>query len=60
MGLLKALEKKFHKGVDMNYIRTVLFPETYSFDIPQPMSNLSYARFSDKQDAIINTAGVIA
>lgn len=37
-------------GVDVEYIRTALFPELNNGDVPQPMSNVSYCRFSDKQE----------
>jgi len=42
------LKKKSQTSIDVGYIRTVLFPEFYSYDIPQPLSNISYSRFTDK------------
>gem|GEM_PF-6383934 len=41
--------------VDIGYIKTVIFPEDNFFDIPQPLSTMSFSRFSHKDEAIINT-----
>lgn len=50
-----VIKRKYSKGIDLGYLKTVLFPEFFSYDIPQPLTNLAYCRFDDKQDATINT-----
>lgn len=56
--IARLLEKKSSNGVDVNYIRTVLFPEMYNGDIPLPLSNIAYCRFTHKAEMTImaNTA----
>lgn len=53
--IAKHLKNKSQSSIDIGYIRTVLFPELYSYDIPQPLSNISFSRFTDKQEATVNT-----
>ena len=42
-------------GIDYSYIKAIIFPELFSSDIPQPLSNLSYSRFSDRSNNLMNT-----
>lgn len=56
--LSQALKRKYTNGIDMNYLKAVIFPELFTADIPQPLTNLSYCRFTDKQEGVINTGGV--
>ncbi len=42
-------------SIDIGYIRTVLFPELYSYDIPQPLSMISYSRFTSTFTLSIKT-----
>ncbi len=51
----RALKQKSQLSIDIGYLRTVLFPELYGYDIPQPLSNMSYCRFTDKQEATLGT-----
>jgi len=46
-----------HNQVDMGYIKTLLFPELYNSDIPQPMSTQSYTRFTDKKEITFSSKG---
>lgn len=39
-----------NNGVDVGYVKTLLFPELYNADVPQPLSTQSYCRFSDKKE----------
>jgi hypothetical protein len=36
--LSDRLNSMAHQGIDVGYIKTLLFPELYNADIPQPMS----------------------
>lgn len=54
------MKNKYNRGVDLGYLKTILFPEYFKYDIPSPLTNLSYCKFDDKQDAIIATGGVNA
>lgn len=47
---MKRLMKERYGGVSIGYIRTLIFPEQYSYDIPMPLSSISYSKFTDKQD----------
>jgi hypothetical protein len=44
--------------IDIGYIKTVIFPENNFSDVPQPLSSISFSRFSHKDEAIINTGPV--
>ena len=48
--VIKEMLQYNNSGVDIDYIRTVLFPEQFSYDIPLPLSSISYSRFTDKQE----------
>ena len=48
--LSEMLMSKSQNSVDTGYIKTLLFPELYNADIPQPMSTQSYCRFTDKKE----------
>lgn len=37
-------------GIDYSYLKAIIFPELYASDIPQPYTNLSYCRFSDRSN----------
>lgn len=53
--LSESLSVKAHNSIDIGYLKTVLFPELYNADIPQPMSTQSYSRFSDKKEITLST-----
>lgn len=55
--LSEMLLAKASDGIDHGYIKTILFPELYSADIPQPMSTQSYCRFTDKKELSIVSGG---
>lgn len=38
MKLSEMLSARAHNSVDLGYVKTMLFPELYNSDIPQPMS----------------------
>jgi hypothetical protein len=40
--------KNVNSGVDIGYLKTVLFPEQYSYDIPFPLTSVSFCKFTDK------------
>lgn len=42
------MKRKYNNGVDIGYLKAVIFPDLFSADIPQPLTNLSYCRFTDK------------
>ncbi len=46
--LYKAMKQKYNRGIDLGYIKTILFPEYFKYDIPSPLTNLSYCKFDDK------------
>jgi hypothetical protein len=50
-----VLKKHQERGINVGYLKTVLFPEQFSYEIPLPMSSISYAKFTDKQEMTINT-----
>jgi hypothetical protein len=43
------------RSIDIGYIKTIIFPETNFYDVPQPLSSISFSRFSHKDEAMINT-----
>ena len=58
--LMKASEQlatRSSNQVDIGYIKTLLFPELYNSDIPQPMSTQSYTRFTDKKEISVPSNG---
>jgi hypothetical protein len=57
LGLSEMLSQKAHMGIDVGYIKTLLFPELYNADIPQPMSTQSYCRFTDKKEISLSSKG---
>jgi hypothetical protein len=57
LGLSDALSSRAHMGIDVGYIKTLLFPELYNADIPQPMSTQSYCRFTDKKEISLSSKG---
>ena len=36
--LAEQLQAKAHDQIDIGYLKTLLFPELYNADVPQPMS----------------------
>jgi hypothetical protein len=42
-------------GIDIGYLKTVMFPEQYSYDIPFPLTSVSFCKFTDKQEILVNT-----
>lgn len=46
-----------NNGIDVGYIKTLLFPELYNADVPQPLSTQSYCRFSDKKEYTFESKG---
>lgn len=38
MKLADIMNARAHNSVDLGYIKTLLFPELYNSDVPQPMS----------------------
>lgn len=52
----EQLMVKANNGVDVGYLRTLLFPELYNADVPQPLSTQSYCRFTDKKEWTISSA----
>lgn len=57
LALMKMIERNYHGGLDINYIKSVLFPEQYIADVPQNLTNLAFCRFTDKQQVTINSGG---
>jgi hypothetical protein len=57
LGLSEMLSNRAHMGIDVGYIKTLLFPELYNADIPQPMSTQSYCRFTDKKEISLSSKG---
>jgi len=46
--LTEHFGKKMNNGIDIGYLKTVLFPEQYSYDIPFPLTSVSFCKFTDK------------
>lgn len=42
--------KDVNGGLHIGYIKTLLFPEQFSYEIPMPLSSVSYSKFTDKQE----------
>jgi hypothetical protein len=38
MKLAELMNSRAHNSVDIGYIRTLLYPELYNYDLPQPLS----------------------
>lgn len=56
--MVSSLQGRFTSmggSIDIGYIKTVVFPEDNFFDIPQPLSTISFSRFSHKDETIIST-----
>ena len=52
----EELMARSNAGIDVGYLRTLLFPELYNADVPQPLSTQSYCRFTDKKEWTISSA----
>ena len=59
---MKRMLKGVHGGLHLGYIKTLLFPEQFSYDIPMPLSSISFSKFTDKQEsnlATLNGSGML-
>jgi hypothetical protein len=55
MKYAEQLMARSHMGIDVGYLKTLLYPELYNSDVPQPLSTQSYCRFTDKKELTIQS-----